>query len=133
MAEGTYIARGNQRYKILKTQTFDVDNGSGTTVDDVLFANLPYDIYLKSVQAVYAVGTDTAGAEDATFKVGITAGGATIVAATNIEDSKAVGSYTAGSILIHKISKGSSLFVRHTGVASTQPGSYYVEVIYRVL
>lgn len=133
MAKGTYILRGHQGHQVAKTQTFDVDNGSGTTVDDVLFSNLPYDVELVRVQAVYAVATDTAGADGATFALGLTAGGATLVAATALEVSKAVGSTTVATIAINKVAAGATLFCRHTGIAATEAGSYYVEVVYRVM
>jgi hypothetical protein len=125
-----FIARGNQRYNIARSETFNIDNGGGTTIDDVLFANLPTDAKLVSVQAVYVEATATAGAASANFTLGITAGGATIVGSTALAVSTAVGGVTAGTILIDTIAAGSTLFCRHTGVATTVAGQYYLQVVY---
>jgi hypothetical protein len=124
-----YIARGNQRYAAFRSVTFNVDNGSGTTADDVIFSNLPSDAEIVEVKAVYVEATDTAGAASANFKLGTTAGGTGIVAATALEVSKAVGATTSATLASSKIPAGGTLFVRHTGVATTQPGQYYVQVL----
>ncbi len=129
--KSTYIARGKQSYQIVRSQIFDVDNGTQTEVDECVFGSLPYAIDLLDVRAVYQVATDTAGASTASFAVGLTAGGATLVGATNIENSKAVGSTTVGTILISRVAKGANLFVKHLGCAATQPGSYLVQITYR--
>jgi hypothetical protein len=124
-----YIARGNQRYLALRSKTFNIDNGSGTTDDDVIFSNLPTDAVVVSVQAVYVEATDTAGAASANFKLGTTAGGNGIVGATALEVSKAVGAVTSATLTANKIAAGGTLFARHTGVATTQPGQYYLSVL----
>jgi hypothetical protein len=124
-----YIARGNQRYLLLRSKTFNIDNGSGTTDDDVLFANLPTDAVIVSVQAVYVEATDTAGAASANFKLGTAAAGEQIVAATALAGSKAVGSATSSALVASKIAAGGSLFARHTGIAATEAGQYFLEVL----
>jgi len=124
-----YIARGNQRYTVLRSQTFNIDNGSGTTVDECLAANLPTDAELVSVQAIYQEATDTAGAADANFSLGTTAGGDDIVAATALEASKAVGAYTSATLAATRLAAGNSLFARHTGIAATEAGQYSLQVI----
>lgn len=125
-----YVARGNQRDHVVRSQTFNIDNGSGTTVDEVLLC-LPFDIELVSVRAVYEEATDTTGAATANFKLGITVGGATIVAQTAYEAAKAIGSYTAATILINRIAKNTPLCVRHTGRAATEVGQACIQVAYR--
>lgn len=125
-----YIARGNQRYQVVKSIEFNIDNGSGTTVDDVILANLPSDAKIVSVQAVYTEATDTAGAAGANFKLGTTAGGNGIVAATNLTASKAVGGTTSATIASDTLAAGATLFVRHTGIAATEAGKYFVQVVY---
>ena len=127
----TYIARGYQATSMLKTQTFNIDNGSGTTVDETLFSGLPFAVDLVSVRAVYQEATDTAGAASANFKLGVTAGGATLVAATALEAAKAVGANTSAAILIQRVAAGAACFVRHTGIAATESGSYHVQVVIR--
>lgn len=122
-----YISRGNQRVNTVKSVEFNIDNGAGTTVDDVLF-NFPYDVYLTDVRAVYTVATDTAGAASANFKLGVAAGGATLVAATALTAAKAIGGTTVATIVLDYVPANTTCWVRHTGVAATEVGNYYVQV-----
>lgn len=124
-----YLARGNQRVRNAKSVTFNIDNGAGTTVDDVLF-NFPYDVYLTDVRAIYTEATDTAGAASANFKLGVSAGGATLVAATALTAAKAIGGTTVATIVLDYVPANTTCWVRHTGVASTEVGQYYVQVSY---
>lgn len=124
-----YLARGNQRVRVLKSVTFNIDNGAGTTIDDVLL-NVPYDCYITDVRAVYTEATDTAGAASANFKLGVSAGGATLVAATALTAAKAIGGTTVAAITLDYLPANTTLWVRHTGVASTEVGQYYVQVSY---
>lgn len=126
----TYIARGNQRFHLFRSKTFNIDNGSGTTDDDVIFSNLPYALEIKSVKVVYVEATDTTGAGSATVSLGTTAGGVDTVAATALEAAKAVGATTALTLVAAGAvyAAGSALFARHTGVASTEAGQYYLQV-----
>ncbi len=89
----SYIARGKQRYAIARSATQNIDNGSGTTSDDVILANLDSDIRILNVQAVYVEATDTAGAASANFKLGTTAGGTDIVGSTALAAAKARGAH----------------------------------------
>ncbi len=129
-ASSPYVARGNQRDCVVRTQTFNIDNGSGTTLDEAVL-NLPYAIDLVAVRAIYQEATDTSGAASANFKLGITAGGATIVGSTAYEVSKAVGATTVATILINRIAANTTLFVRHTGRAATEAGQALIEIVYR--
>lgn len=133
MTKGTYVLRGDQKFHTFRSKTFNIDNGSGTADDDVIFADLPFDVYIEQVKAVYVEATDTAGAENANFKLGTTAGGNGVVAATALEVSKAVGASTSATLASNRINAGTDLFARHTGVATTQPGQYYIQVVYRIL
>ncbi len=126
-----YIARGGQKYNVAKTAIFNIDNGSGVTIDDVVLANLPKDIRLVSVKAVYTEATDTAGAANATFSVGVTAGGTTLVAATALAAATAIGGTSAATIAVDRVAAGATLFVRHTGIATTEVGQYYVQIVYQ--
>lgn len=126
-----HIARGNQRLIRQRTLTpFNIDNGAGATSDDVLTGGFPFDTYLADIQATYTEATDTAGAASANFKVGVTAGGATLVAATALEAAKAIGACTKGTPLGVLIPANTPVFVRHTGVATTEVGQYYVEALF---
>lgn len=129
-SKGTYIARGNQRYRTFRSKTFNIDNGSGTTDDDVIFSNLGYAVEIKEVRTVYVEATDTTGAANATVAVGSTAGGVDVVAAVALEAAKAVGASTALTVLAAGavIASTGALFARHTGIASTEAGQYYLQV-----
>jgi hypothetical protein len=124
-----YIARGNQRTFVVTTPAaFNVDNGAATTLDYQL-TNLPFACHVISVRAIYSEATDTAGAASANFKLGVTAGGATIVAATALEAAKAIGATTSGTVLVDVLPANTTLWVRHTGVAATEVGQYFVQVV----
>jgi hypothetical protein len=130
---GTYVLRGKQKYQFVKTANINIDNGSGTADNHVLFADLPFDVYIEDVRAVYVEATDTSGAASANFVLGTTAGGTDIVASTALEVSKAVGSSTQATIVANKVAAGEMLYVRHTGIAATEAGQYFVQVAYRIL
>lgn len=112
---------------IIRSKTFNLDNGNGTTDDEVLFDAGSISWRILRVYAVYQEATQTVAA--ANFKLGVTAGGATLVAATAYEDSKAVGDITTGTVLLNGfLPKNEELFVRHTGVAATQTGTATIVV-----
>ena len=124
-----FVARGNQRYfHVITPAAFNVDNGAGTTVDYQL-VNLPFDAYVIDVRAIYSEATDTAGAASANFKLGVAAGGDTIVAATALEAAKAIGATTVATVAADYLPANTTLWVRHTGVAATEVGQYFVQVI----
>src|SRR5690242_3977575 len=89
----TYIPRGEGKRQVARSVWFNLDNGSGTTIDDViLYCAQP--ISIKAARIVYVdatAGTVAAGS----VAVGTTVGGTELVAATNYENSKTVGSVTA--------------------------------------
>lgn len=124
-----YVARGDQRIQWFRSVTFNIDNGSGTTIDDVIFSDLDKDAWVVHVRAVYVEATDTSGAASANFKLGTAAGGATIVAATALEVLQSVGDATEATVLAAaRVPAGSALFARHTGIAATDAGQYYLQV-----
>jgi hypothetical protein len=108
----------------------NIDNGSGTTADQVLCGGFPTDAYVVAAWPLYTEATDTAGVASATWSLGIAAGGTTIVAATALEVSKAVGAAgTKATIVAPLLAAGNSLFMRHTGIASTEAGEYRLQVL----
>jgi hypothetical protein len=127
-----YIARGTQKYRVARSKTFNIDNGSGVTDDDVLFSGLSTEAQIISAKAVYVEATDTTGAEVATIALGTTAGGVDIVAATALTAAKAVGDAVSYTLAASRIAAGGTLFARHTGVAETEVGQYYMQVVYQV-
>jgi hypothetical protein len=122
-----YIGRGNQRKIVVFSKEFNIDNGAATTDDDVL-ANLPFEADIVDVRAVYTVATDSSGAASANFKLGVAAGGDTLVAATALAVDKAIGATTAATIVLSRLPASTTLWVRHTGVAATEAGNYRVQV-----
>lgn len=105
----------------VRSQFFNLDNGAGTTVDEPIFRTGPLGGRLVRVYALYGEVTQTVAGGN--FKLGVSAGGATLVAATAYEDSKAVGTSTSASILVDRIPANTTVYVRHTGVATTQTGT----------
>lgn len=123
-----HVARGNQRTFTATTRTtFNIDNGAGTTADDASVGPFPFDCWITDARAVYTEATDTAGVATANFKTGVTAGGATLVAATALEVSKAIGAYTLATPLAVLVPANTTIFTRHTGVAATEAGQYFVQ------
>lgn len=116
--------------KTCRTVWFNLDNGSGTTVDDVAMRPTTA-ITLIAARIVYVdatTGTVAAG----TASVGTTVGGVDLVAATAYENAKAVGATTAMVLALAAVAAGTPICVRHTGVASTQAGQAVVELDYTV-
>lgn len=109
----------------VRSQAFDLDNGAGTTIDALLIRH-PRPIVITACRIVYQ-GATTGTVAAGNAKVGITVGGAEVVAATAYGDSTAVGATTAMTIVAGKIAAGTPVLVRHTGVAATQAGEAVVE------
>lgn len=131
MSKGTYVLRGNQERKYARSKTFNIDNGSGTTDDDVLLVP-SVDIRIIGASIVYVEATDTTGAAGANVKLGTAAAGEQIVAATNLGTSKAVGAKTALTLTSarYRVPAGTGVFARHTGIAATEAGQYFIQLEY---
>jgi hypothetical protein len=110
--------------------SFDLDNGAGTTIDRVIFRpSVP--ITITAARIVYedaTTGTVAAG----NARIGTTVGGSEIVASTAYENTKAVGTVTAMTIVSGAVAAATPICVRHTGVASTQAGFAHVEIEFTV-
>lgn len=119
-----------QRTHFARSEAFNLDNGSGTTIDDVILRPTTA-ITITDARIVYSdatSGTVAAG----TAQVGTTVGGTEIVAATNYGNAKAVGTTTAMTIVSGAVAANTPICVRHTGVAATQAGEAHVEITYTV-
>lgn len=113
---------------LAKSIWFNLDNGSGTTIDDVILRPAVA-IVITAARIVYVdatTGTVAAG----TVQIGTAVGGAQIVAATNYENTKAVGTVTDLTIVSGSVAANAPVIVRHTGVAVTQAGQAFVEIEY---
>ena len=117
-------------YQRARSVWFNIDNGAGTTIDDVLLKPSKA-ITITAARIIYVdATTGTVAAGNA--KIGTTLGGAEIVAATAYENTKAVGISTAMTIVSGAVAAGGSVFVRHTGIAVTVAGQAVVEIEYSV-
>ena len=129
----TYIPRGAGRNQIARSVWFNIDNGAGVTIDDViLYVSQP--ISIKAARIVYVdatTGTVAAG----TAAIGTTVGGAELVAATAYENTKTVGSITAMTLTAAaaRVAANTMIVVRHTGIAVTAAGQAVVEIEFVVL
>jgi len=129
----TYIPRGEGRRQIARSVWFNLDNGSGTTIDDViLYSAQP--VSIKAARIIYVdatTGTVAAG----TVGIGTAVAGVELVAATAYENTKAVGVVTALTLKAAAafVAANTPVIVRHTGVAATQAGQAVVEIEYVVL
>jgi hypothetical protein len=113
-------------FAVQRSQFFDLDNGAGVTVDELLLV-APVDLVILDARIIYdGATTGTVAAGNA--KIGTTAGGAEVVAATAYEDGVAVGSDTAMTLVEETVPAGTPIFVRHTGVAATQAGTAAVQI-----
>jgi len=127
----SWIKRGLEGEGYLVSKEFNIDNGSGTTDDDlILVPDKP--IQIESAQVIYTEATDTAGAASATIQVGTTAGGVDIVAAAALEVSKAIGAVTELTVADGHVAADEFVFARHTGIAATEAGKYKLQLRYRI-
>lgn len=117
----TFLLGTPQARHVLSGQENDIDNGAGTTVDQLLFVPLR-DIRPLAAAIAYS-GATTGTVAAGNMKIGTAVGGAQIVAATAYENTKAVGTITAMALASTAvIPAGTPIWIRHTGVAATQAG-----------
>jgi hypothetical protein len=121
----------NARRQTFRSKTFNIDNGSGTVDEEPSFFAVD-DITIIAARRVYTEATDTAGAASALTRVGTATNGQQIVASVACTAAKAVGSADTLTIASGVVAAGGAVFVRHTGIASTEVGQYYVEFDYTV-
>lgn len=129
----TYIPRGEGRRQVATTRIFDIDNGAGTVINDAfLYCTQP--ISIRSAKVLYTTAT-TGTVASATTSLGTTVAGVELVAATALENTKAVGVTTALTLTAAaaRIAAGTMITVSHTGVAATAAGEYRVVIEYVVL
>jgi hypothetical protein len=117
------------RIKTVRSRPFDLDNGAGTTVDDVIL-RAARQVKILAARIIYT-GATTGTVAAGNAKIGTTVGGAEIVAATSYENTKTVGTTTAMTLVETVVAANAFISVRHTGVASTQAGEAYVEIDYQ--
>lgn len=128
-----YVAHGDMRRQVAVTQIFNIDNGAGTTIDDA-FLMVSQPIKIVSAKVLYTTAT-TGTVAGASIQLGTTATGTELVAATNLENTKAIGVTTALTLTAAaaRIAANTMITARHTGIAATAAGEYRVVVEYLVL
>lgn len=116
---------------LVRSANVNIDNGSGVTIDEVLFNSGPTGARLVRAYFMYDEIGQTIAAGN--FKVGIAVGGATLVAATAYTDSAAIGATTEAAVLLDTIAPNTTVWWRHTGIATTATGTgkLYLEFVYR--
>lgn len=129
----TYIPRGAGKRATARSVWFNLDNGNGTTIDDVVLRHSQA-ISIKAARVVYVDATSGTVA-GGTVGIGTTVSGVELVAATAYENTKAVGTTTALTLTAAaaRVAAGTPIIVRHTGVAATQAGQAVVEIEYEIL
>jgi len=113
--------------KIVKSRIFNIDNGAGVTIDDVISAPDKASTILAA-RIVYT--TETAGTVAAgNVRLGSTIGGSEHVASTAFVNGSVIGAKTALTIVSGVVAAGAAIHVRHTGVVATPIlGEYFVEL-----
>jgi hypothetical protein len=120
----------NAQVRFARSPEIDIDNGAATTADYVV-TRVSKAITLTAARVVYTDATSGTVAA-ATVQVGTTVTGVDLVAVTVLEDAKAVGTVTALSLASAAVAANTPVIVRHTGIAATAAGKYYVELEYTV-
>jgi len=117
-----------QQINTVKSQLINIDNGSGTTIDEALFSVGAKGGRLVRVYAIYNEACQTVAA--ANFKLGSAIGGAGYVAATAYTNTAAIGDVTAATLVTDVIPANGTVFLRHTGIAVTVTGTAFICVDY---
>lgn len=117
-----------QQVNTVRSQNVNIDNGAGTTLDEALFK---VGARGGSIVRVYALYNEAAGTvAGANFKLGSAVGGAEYVAATAYTNNAAIGAVTTTVLVADEIPANGTVFLRHTGIATTATGTVFICVEY---
>lgn len=120
--------RARSPLRVWHSESFDLDNGAGTTVDRAI--RFEHDVTLVTARIMFedaTTGTVAAG----NMRLGTSVGGSEIAAAVAYGDGLAVGVSLGLTLLVTAITAGTSIYIRHTGVAATQAGRAHLQLEYR--
>ena len=126
-ANADWVARQGVE-KMVCSKTFNVDSGAATADNDVIY--FPVACTLTSADLVFSEATDSTGAGDCLIRIGSADNGEQYVASVTVGVSKAIGALTPLTLVTPTVAAASSLFIRHTGVATTDTGEYRVCIRY---
>ncbi len=125
-----YRQANRQTTHRVRSVWLDLDNGAAATIDDVV-AKPQVAITVTAARVIYQDAT-TGTVAGGDVRLGTALAGSEIVAATNYENTKAVGTKTELTIAAGAVAADGSVFIRHTGVAATQAGQAAVEIDYTI-
>ncbi len=117
----------NARRRIIVSKEFDIDNGAGSTDDNIML--LPsVGVTVIAARVAYTEATDSDVAGSANVRLGTSIGGGDIVAAAALQTSKPVGGITDLTLVSGDtpVAANGFIAVRHTGVAATEAGKYKI-------
>jgi hypothetical protein len=114
----SYLRQGRV---LVRSANINIDNGAGTTIDEVLVNAGPVGIRLVRVYFLYEEIAQTVAAGN--FKLGVAVGGATLVAATAYTNTAAIGDVTEAAVLDVRVPANTTIWMRHTGIAATATGT----------
>lgn len=117
-----------QQINTVRSQNINIDNGAGTTLDEALFKVGSRGGSIVRVYAIYNEAAETVAAGN--FKLGSAVGGAQYVAATAYTNNAAIGDQTSAVLVSDEIPANGTVFLRHTGVATTATGTVFICVEY---
>src|SRR5512135_597703 len=103
-------------------------NLDGTTAEQVFFNSGPTGCRLVRVYALYGQVTQTVAA--GSYTLGVATSDASLVAATNFEDSKAIGDVTEAAIAQDRVPPNTTVWYAFTAVGATQTGTASIVVEY---
>ena len=123
------MLHANQRIRIVRGQTWDIDAGAGT-YDEVILRPAEA-ITLIAARIVYE-DVQSGACTDASVALGTAPGGTQIATAVNLEASKAVGTITEVEMQSTALPADTPLCARWTLLAATVAGKCHLEVEYKI-
>ena len=132
-ADWVALVVNNTDRRIIATtrEVFNIDNGAGTDADQIILVPV-VPITIVAARVVYTEATDSSGAASANVQIGTAIDGVDIVANVALQVSKAIGAVQNLTIADGAVAAGELVAVRHTGVATTEGGEYFVQIEYTV-
>jgi len=126
-ANDDWVSFGAPSYAV--SEEYNVDNGAGTTEDDVILVP-DRAITILAARLIFTEALGSGDAEGALFRMGTAVAGQEIVASVSLGNSQAVGSKLDLTIVSGVVAADGMIAARHTGVATTVTGKYKAQIAY---